>query len=91
LVTLIEGLPVDSATARSMNDGAPVWTLTEELLADLWVLMVRVNSPKDALPMGFDHPLRASTTVKAKSAAMAALKAKYQQRKHARAQRRREG
>jgi hypothetical protein len=65
-----------------------VWTLTDQLLADLWVVTVQVNSPKDSLPKGFDHPLRAAMTAKAKSAAMAALKARYQQRKRDRAQRR---
>jgi hypothetical protein len=70
-----------------MTDG-PVWTLTDQLLADLWVATVAVNSPKDSLPKGFDHPSRAAITSKAKAAGMAALKARYQQRKRDRAQRR---
>lgn len=86
LSTLIGGLPADSATVRSMNDGQPVWTLTDHLLADLWVVTVRVNSAKDALPKWFDHPGRAAATARAKSAAMAALKTRYQQRKRERQQ-----
>jgi len=75
-----------------MNDGSPVWTLTDHLLADLWVATVwAATGKKDALPKGFDHPLRAATTTKAKVAAMAALKARYQQRKRDRAQRRKGG
>lgn len=83
---MIEWLPADSATVRSMNDGLPVWTLTDCLLADLWVVTVQVNSPKDALPKWFDHPARAATTAKAKAAGMVALKARYQQRKRERRQ-----
>lgn len=91
LFTLIERLPADSATARSMNDGQPVWTLTDQLLADLWVATVRASSPKGSLPKTFDHPARAAMTARAKAAAMAELKAKYQQRKRARAQRQKGG
>jgi hypothetical protein len=71
-----------------MNDGQPVMTLTDHLIADLWVVMVQANSAKDSLPKGFDHPRRAAMTAKAKAAGMLALKARYQQRKHDRAQRR---
>jgi hypothetical protein len=74
-----------------MNGGAPVWTLTDHLLADLWVAIVWSRSPKNGLPKGFDHPGRAAATAQAKSAGIAALKAKFQQRKRDRAQRQKEG
>jgi hypothetical protein len=74
-----------------MNGGLPVWTLTDELLADLWVATVWAAAPKGALPNGFDHPLRAARTANTKSAGMAALKARYQQRKRDRARRQRGG
>jgi hypothetical protein len=73
-----------------MNGGSPVWTLTDHLLADLWVAIVWSRSPKDSLPRGFDHPGRAAMTAEAKAAGIAALKAKYQQRKRDRAERRKE-
>lgn len=68
-----------------MNDGRPGWTLTDHLLADLWVVTVQGRFPKGKLPDGFDHPARAAMTAKAKAAAKAELKAKYQQRKRDRA------
>lgn len=71
-----------------MNDGQPVWTLTDHLLADLWVVIVQTNSPKNSLPKGFDHPWRAEQAAKDKAARVHALKAKYQQRKRDRAQQR---
>jgi hypothetical protein len=74
-----------------MNGGLPVWTLTDHLLADLWVVTVAMNSPKNALPNGFDHPGRAAMTANAKAAGMAALKARYLQRKRDRARRQRGG
>lgn len=48
LHVLIDQLPYDSATATSQNGGHPVWGPGEHLTADLWSLIVAVNSPKDA-------------------------------------------
>lgn len=33
---LIRGLPPDSATRMAMNDGEPLWTRTDFILADVW-------------------------------------------------------
>lgn len=46
LQVLISQLPYDSATARSQNGGIPVWGPAEHLIADLWSLIVGVNSEK---------------------------------------------
>lgn len=48
LHVLIDQLPYDSATATSQNGGYPVWGPAEHLTADLWSLIVAVNSPKDS-------------------------------------------
>lgn len=46
LHVLIDRLPYDSATARSQNGDRPVWSVQDHLIADLWSLIVGVNSEK---------------------------------------------
>ncbi|MDD7812626.1 hypothetical protein PP713_08665 [Mycobacterium sp. CSUR Q5927] len=62
--------------------GQPRWN-TLDLLADLWVILVRANSEKGSLPDDFDHPVRAEMTAKAKAAHKQQLKDEFQQRKNA--------
>jgi hypothetical protein len=83
---LVRHLPRDSALVTAMNDGQPVWSAVEHLLADLWALLVRAHSEKDSVPDDFDHPTRAAMTAKAKAAAKTALKALYLKRKRERTQ-----
>lgn len=78
-------MPGRSRLATALNGGRPrLNPTTDRLLADLWVVTVRANTPKDSLPEGFDHPLRAEETVRVKVARMRELKAIYEKRKAAR-------
>jgi hypothetical protein len=86
LEVLIRHLPITSELVTAQNGGRRKWTQTEHLLADLWALTVRMNSPKGSLPDNFDHSTRAAATAEAKEKHMAALKRKYQQRKRRRGQ-----
>ncbi|HQC78409.1 MAG TPA: hypothetical protein PLH92_17020 [Mycobacterium sp.] len=65
----------------SINDGQPMWSITDQLLGDLWTLQVRVNSEKGSLADDFDHPARAEITAKAKAAAKTSLKSLFLMRK----------
>jgi hypothetical protein len=71
--------------AVAFNDGKPVWSPTDHLLADLWVLQVRASSEKGSLPDEFDHPDRAAVTAKQRLKSKMATKAKYMERKRRRA------
>lgn len=77
---LIRYLPRDSALVIALN-GEPTWSRLEHLIADLWTLLVRVNSEKGSLADDFDHPVRAEMTAKAKAAAKRSLKELFLQRK----------
>lgn len=81
LIVLIRNLPRDSALVTAMNEGQPVWSPAEHLLADLWTLQVRVNSEKGSLADDFDHPVRASISARAKAESKKALKELYLKRK----------
>ncbi|WP_245839933.1 hypothetical protein [Mycobacterium aquaticum] len=75
----------ESSLVRAINDGQPGWSPTDHLIADLWALLLRVNSnPNSPHP---DHPVRAAMEEKARAAAHAAriaeLKADYAKRKRA--------
>lgn len=65
----------------ALNDGQPVWSSVEHLLADLWAVLVKAHSEKDSLPDDFDHPVRAEMVTKARAASKAALKELYLKRK----------
>lgn len=80
---LVRHLPVNSALAIALNDGQPPWTRIHDLLADLWVVLVRANSEKDSLPEDFDHPFRAEMTARAKTEHKRALKQEFERRKAA--------
>lgn len=67
--------------ATALNGGQPIWTPTDHLLADLWVVLVRANSEKGSLPDDFDHPVRAEITAKAVAEHKKALKELYLKRK----------
>jgi hypothetical protein len=73
---------VHSALVTALNDGRPRWTDVENLLADLWALLARVNSEKGSLPDDFDHPVRAEMAAKARATAKKALKAMFRTRKN---------
>lgn len=85
LHVLIDQLPYDSATATSQNGGVPVWSPGDHLTADLWSLIVAVNSPKDSPYV--EQPRRAEMERQAhardKESRIAQLKAVYQAKKRA--------
>lgn len=82
LGVLIRQMPADSTLVTALNDG-PRWSTTDNLIADLWALMVKVNSEKGSLPDDFDHPTRAEMTAKVKAAHKAVLKEEFLRRKSA--------
>ncbi len=81
LGVLIRHLPRDSALVTALNDGQPMWGSTEHLLADLWALLVKVNSDPAKTPDNLDHPARQEMTAKAKAAQKQKLKAVFLARK----------
>ena len=78
---LIRQLPRDSALVTALNDGQPMWSSTEHLLADLWALLVRVNSDQKKTPDNLDHPIRAAATAKTISESKKKLKELFLARK----------
>ena len=66
----------------ALTDRPARWSV-EHLLADLWVLMTRVNSEKGSLPDDFDHPVRAEMVAKVVAEHKRALKEEFQKRKNA--------
>ncbi|WP_237082686.1 hypothetical protein [Mycobacteroides abscessus] len=60
-----------------------MWSQTDHLLADLWVVLVRANSEKGSLPEDFDHPVRAEMTARARAEHKRALQEEFKQRKYA--------
>lgn len=86
LTVLIRHLPPESALVRALNNGKPGWTLTDHLVADLWVQTVKASA-KDPKKVK-DHPVRAEMVARHKSAAsaprLAQLKAEYEARKQRR-------
>lgn len=80
---LIRYLPRESALVSEMNDGAPVWSSTEHLLADIWAVLVKVNSDPAKTPKDLDHPTRAAMTSRVRAAAKAQLKQRFLARKNA--------
>lgn len=70
-----------------MNDGDPVWSSTEHLLADLWALLVKAHSDPAKSRENVDHPARAAMTNKVRAAAKAKLKERFVARKNAYAER----
>jgi len=81
---LIRHLPRESALVSALNDGQPVWSSTEHLLADIWTLLVRANSEKGSVAEEFDHPVRAEISAKAKADAKRSLKVLFEKIKRRR-------
>lgn len=83
LNVLIDRLPFDSATARSINGDSPVWSVTDHLIADLWCLILQVNSEKGS-PF-VDQPRRVemenAAFARDKESRLDALKASFRARK----------
>ena len=80
---LVHHLPRESALVTALNDGQPMWSSVEHLLADLWALLARVHSDPDKTPDDLDHPARAEMAARAMAAAKAKLKAMFVARKRA--------
>ncbi|MGE2714193.1 hypothetical protein ACQI4L_09060 [Mycolicibacterium litorale] len=82
LGVLVRQLSVDSALTRSLNGGRKPWGQLEHLIADVWVVLVKILNPKSRVS---DHPTRAEMETKrhvaAKQARVAELRAKYEKRK----------
>lgn len=55
-VYLMNGLPVDSALAIDANGGKQPWTITDHLIADLWVQSANRGRKKGQRPR--EHPRR---------------------------------
>jgi hypothetical protein len=83
---LLRFLPHDAALTRALNDGQPGWSPTDHLLADLWVLVMKVAVALGILRGVDDHPVRAKMQEKArlaeKLARVAELKATFAKRKN---------
>lgn len=80
---LVHHLPRDSALVTALNDGQPMWSSVEHLLADLWALLARVHSDPSKAPDNLDHPARAEMVAKAVAAAKLKLKQTFVARKRA--------
>lgn len=65
----------------ALNDGQPVWTVTDHLIADVWAAMVKLLGDPEKVPDNIDHPTRAAMVAKAVTAAKEALKAMFLKRK----------
>lgn len=78
---LVRYLPRESALVAAMNDGQPVWDSTDHLLADLWALLVRINSDPKKVSGDLDHPVREAMTRKARAESKAKLKELFLARK----------
>jgi hypothetical protein len=83
LGVLIRHLPVDSALVSAINDGGQPWTRVENLLADLWALLVKVHGDPAKTPEDVDHPARAEMAAAALAAAKKVLKAAFTKRRDA--------
>lgn len=84
LGVLIRQLPVRSRLVTALNGGQPAFGPVEDLLADLWVVLVRANSKKGSLPDTFDHPARAALAARRALSRVQDLKDRYERRKQAR-------
>lgn len=77
-------LSVDSSLSKALNGGRRPWGQIEHLLADLWVVLVRILNPKSRIT---DHPTRAEIQAKAHAAAkrarMRELRDLFEKRKRA--------
>ncbi|MFV8049729.1 hypothetical protein [Mycobacterium sp. 48b] len=78
---LVRKLPTTSRLATALNDGQPVWQLTDHLLADVWVALVKLLGDPEKVPETIDHPLRAEMRAKATAAHKQSLKQEYLRRK----------
>lgn len=81
LGVLIRLLPRDSALVAALNEGQPVWSSTDHLLADLWAVLVKVNSDPAKTPDNLDHPIRQQMTAKATAESKKKLKEIFLARK----------
>ena len=43
---------------RRMNHDRVPWSITDNLIADLWLVTVRANSDAENVPDDYDHPVR---------------------------------
>jgi hypothetical protein len=80
---LIRYLPRESALVTEMNDGEPVWSSTEHLLADLWALLVKAHSEPGKTRETVDHPARTAISNKIRAAEKKKLKEEFVARKTA--------
>lgn len=67
-----------SSFLRAVNEGQPGWSPTDHLIADLWALIVQVNS--DGKKNTPDHPVRTAMEAKARAAARAARRSELADR-----------
>lgn len=82
LGVLVRELSADSALSRALNDGQPPWKLRDHLLADMWVVLVKIFNPKSKVK---DHPRRVAMEAKRRKAVKAAratdLRSTFEKRK----------
>lgn len=78
---IVRKLPSKSRLATALNDGQPVWDLTDHLLADVWVALVRLLGDPEKVPEDIDHPLRAEMRSKVVAVHKRSLKEEFLRRK----------
>jgi hypothetical protein len=82
LGVLVKHLSVESSLVRALNGNQRPWSMVETLLADIWVVLVRILNPKSKVS---DHPVRAAMAAKRRMAAkrsrVVQLRAKFESRK----------
>ena len=82
LGVLVRQLSPDSSLVRELNGGRPPWGQLEHLMADVWVVLVRILNPKSEVS---DHPRRIEMESKARAEAkqskLARMRAKFERRK----------
>lgn len=75
-------LSPDAALVRALNGGRRPWGQLEHLIADCWVVLVKILNPKSDVK---DHPRRvemeAKSRAEAKKAKAARLREKFEKRK----------
>lgn len=84
LGVLVRQLSPDSSLVRELNGGRKPWGQVEHLIADVWVVLVKIMNPKGDVK---DHPRRVEMEAKSRSEAKqtkrARMRAKFEKRKRA--------
>ncbi|HNP58109.1 MAG TPA: hypothetical protein PKG94_14285 [Gordonia sp. (in: high G+C Gram-positive bacteria)] len=66
---------------RRMNHDRVPWSITDNLIADLWLVTVRANSDPEDVPDDYDHPVRYAMGEPERVERQRELRAKFEERK----------